>query len=309
MSDLLPTEIHMPGGTSSVPTPEGQYPTIHEAMQRVMNDVQSIAKADRNQQQNFSFRGIDAVMQAFGPAFREHGITCVPCRVEHGSETYTTSKGTQMRDVTVTVGYRFYGPAGDSIEAEVAGEAADAGDKATPKAMSVAFRTLLLQAFCVPTGDPDPDASSHERAPTADVRREDRPEPPIPRSWADIERAITKADNPLEAWALFEAFTRAACYYTFGTIDTSSLKKDEKDILFQHAGGATVWLQQNVPYDGPFLFFTEEWQRKAWAARLGGTMLEIPDYEPPEPPAPDPPDLDAEAELEASAADEADPPY
>ena len=285
-----------------------EIPSVIMALQHVMADVQAIAKTDRNVQQNFVFRGIDAVMQAVGPAFREHGVVCVPYHVELGSETYETSKNTKMRDVTATVTYRIYGPAGDYIEAQVAGESADVGDKATPKAMSVAYRTLLLQALTIPTGDPDPDASSHERAAAEPVRREERPEPPIPRSWADIERAITKADNPLEAWALFEAFTRAACYHTFGTIDTASLKKDEKDILFQHAGGATVWLQQNVPYDGPFLYFTEEWQRKAWAARLGGTMLEIPDYEPPEPPAPDPPDFDAELEAEARAA-EADQPY
>jgi len=56
------------------------------------------------------------------------------------------------------------GPGGDRLEATVAGEAMDAGDKATAKAMSVAFRIVLLQALALPTDDTDPDATSYERS-------------------------------------------------------------------------------------------------------------------------------------------------
>jgi hypothetical protein len=49
------------------------------------------------------------------------------------------------------------------------GEAFDMGDKATAKAMSVAYRTCLLQALTIPTDDPDPDESSYEQAPAAPV--------------------------------------------------------------------------------------------------------------------------------------------
>ena len=48
-------------------------------------------------------------------------------------------------------------------------EVVDSGDKATAKAMSVAFRTALLQALCLPTDEPDPDASSYERSSSEDV--------------------------------------------------------------------------------------------------------------------------------------------
>jgi hypothetical protein len=43
----------------------------------------------------------------------------------------------------------------------------DAGDKATAKAMSVAFRTALLQSLSLPTDDVDPDAHSYERSSAA----------------------------------------------------------------------------------------------------------------------------------------------
>jgi hypothetical protein len=41
----------------------------------------------------------------------------------------------------------------------------DSGDKATAKAMSVAYRTALLQVLCLPTDEPDPDSHTYERAP------------------------------------------------------------------------------------------------------------------------------------------------
>jgi hypothetical protein len=71
--------------------------------------------------------------------------------------------------VKVKVTYTFIGANGDSIKATVVGEAMDAGDKATAKAMSVAFRTALLQALSLPTDEPDPDSSSYERSSAKDV--------------------------------------------------------------------------------------------------------------------------------------------
>jgi hypothetical protein len=137
--------------------------TVVQALSDVMDDVQSVSKTQRNQTQNYNFRGIDAVVNAVGPALRKHGVIVVPVNAEWSDERYATSKGSQMRGVTITVTFRFYGPAGDFIDAQACGESADSGDKAVPKAHSVAFRTLLLQALCIPTDEPDPDALSHER--------------------------------------------------------------------------------------------------------------------------------------------------
>jgi hypothetical protein len=45
------------------------------------------------------------------------------------------------------------------------GEAMDSADKATNKAMSAAFKYVVMQTFCIPTeGDNDADATSHEVA-------------------------------------------------------------------------------------------------------------------------------------------------
>jgi hypothetical protein len=139
-------------------------PTVIEALSAVMGDVQAVGKTGRNTQQNYNFRGVDAVVNAVGPALRTHGVVVVPVAAAYEVEHYETRNGARMRGVTATVTFRFYGPAGDSIDAQVCGESSDAGDKATPKAHSVAYRTMLLQALCIPTDEPDPDEESHERA-------------------------------------------------------------------------------------------------------------------------------------------------
>jgi hypothetical protein len=84
----------------------------------------------------------------------------------------------------------------------------DSGDKATAKAMSVAMRTALLQALCLPTDEPDPDATSYERAPrAAKVTERDDPAPdtePVAESDGDLMAAIEAASTKSELNALVE---------------------------------------------------------------------------------------------------------
>lgn len=137
--------------------------TVHQALSKVMGDVQAVKKDSKNQAQRFNFRGIDAVMNAVGPALRKYGVTILPEDVEVHRSNGTTANGKQTAEVVVKVTYRIYGPAGDSIHGKVAAEAMDFGDKAIAKAMSVAYRTFLLQALTIPTDEPDPDGESYER--------------------------------------------------------------------------------------------------------------------------------------------------
>jgi hypothetical protein len=141
-------------------------PNVQQAWANVMAEVQGLGKHQRTDSGNrFNFRGVDDVMNAVGPVLRKHGVSVVPTAVTHHPENYSTKSGTAMRNVTVLVSYAIHGPAGDTMPGAAAGEAADSGDKATPKAMSVAFRTFLLQSLCLPTDEPDPDREQHERAP------------------------------------------------------------------------------------------------------------------------------------------------
>lgn len=146
-----------------------EQPSVFEAWSAVMGSVQAIEKNERNREQNFVFRGIDTVVNAVGPVLREHGVIVIPTAEDIQVERYTTSRGTSMKGATVRMRYTVHGPAGDSFSGVAYGEASDAGDKSVSKAQSVAYRVFLLQGLTIPTNEPDPDASSHERASLRDV--------------------------------------------------------------------------------------------------------------------------------------------
>lgn len=144
------------------------HPSITELLARVMADVDHVGKDGWNKTQSYNFRGIDAVLNRVGPAFRAYGIVPKPKLKKVTYETIAVGANrTPMTRCTVEVKYRFKGPAGDYEDVVVPGEAFDSGDKATAKAMSVAYRIALIQLLALPTTEPDPDESSYERAPAA----------------------------------------------------------------------------------------------------------------------------------------------
>ncbi len=131
-----------------------------ELVLAVMQEVQGLAKRDKNTHQNFNFRGIDAVVNAVGPALRKHGGFITPQIIEKSSEIMNG----KLNLVRLTVGFEVFGTEGEPIIGTVAAEAFDSGDKATAKAMSVAYRTFLLQLLCLPTDEPDPDSFTYDIA-------------------------------------------------------------------------------------------------------------------------------------------------
>lgn len=141
-------------------------PTVFQAMQNVMAEVTNVEKGDRfdggQHGAKFNFRGVDRTVKALSAAIRKHKVLIIPEKTTVAWQPVTTSQGKPAGRSEVTVTYRIYGPAGDSIPMEVPGEAMDSGDKSVSKAMSVAWRTGLLQAFFLPTGDPEPDTQEYE---------------------------------------------------------------------------------------------------------------------------------------------------
>jgi hypothetical protein len=179
-------------------------PNIFQGMAAVMTAVQAVRKDGRNTVQNFSFRGIDAVVNAVGPALREQGIIVAPDVRDFIYETITVGqKQSLMGHVRIVVAYTFWAQDGTSLTAVAAGEAMDAGDKATPKAMSVAYRTALLQALCIPTDDPEPDTETYERGPAARPRvTKSRPEPETPKSQPAPDKALRTDAQSKALWTL-----------------------------------------------------------------------------------------------------------
>ena len=140
---------------------------VHEAIAAVMREVTHVEKGDRVQggqgQPTFNFRGVDRTVNALSGAIRKHGLVILPAAA--GVPEFITVDGANGRKKTVVrvlVQYTIMGPDGDTLTGSALGEAMDNGDKAVSKAMSVAWRTFLLQTFFLPTDEPDPDSETHE---------------------------------------------------------------------------------------------------------------------------------------------------
>lgn len=145
---------------------------VHIAWLRVRNDVRAVAKSDRhieNGKLKYHFRGIEAALNAFGPATLRHGITVMAVDITTSYRDTKSSRGNPMRECTVVVTWQILGPKGDSLPLlKSAGESLDSGDKGTAKAQSLALRALLFNTGMIPTGDQEPEAVHVERgeAPT-----------------------------------------------------------------------------------------------------------------------------------------------
>lgn len=138
---------------------------VLEAMHAVMAEVTSVSKDDQfnGGQTRYQYRGVDRVVKAISGSMRKHKLVILPvCSAIPDYIPCTTAQGKPASMVRVLVTYRIYGPEGDSVEVTTPGEAMDSSDKAVSKAMSVAWRTALIQAFFLPTDEPDPDSENIE---------------------------------------------------------------------------------------------------------------------------------------------------
>lgn len=139
---------------------------------RVRRDIRAIGKGELYNAlgTKFNFRGVDTVVNVFGPVTLKHGINVMSSKVEATYGEKTTAKGSKMRECSVLVTWTIMGPMGDTLTLQTMGEALDTADKSTTKAQSVALRTLLLGFGLTPTHDKDPDADRIERGNDAPAR-------------------------------------------------------------------------------------------------------------------------------------------
>jgi hypothetical protein len=173
---------------------------VTEKILAVMADLTSLPKTDRNEHQRFTFRGVDAVVNAVGPLLRKHGLIVYPVKVKAVHTEISTGQGKPMTQCVVRVTYRWHAATakseiGDRLDVFTVGEAFDAGDKATPKAMSVAYRTMMLQTLCLPTDEPDPDSHTYTRDPQPVVESKPKPSPMVKRMWALMREHKPKEDG------------------------------------------------------------------------------------------------------------------
>jgi hypothetical protein len=110
----------------------------------------------------YRFRGIDDAMNEMSPILCNNKITVTPRYSDLVIQERAKDGGKFARFVTVKGSFTFATEDGSSVTAEAYGEAMDSGDKATIKAQSVAFRTVLFQQFIVPLMAMDTELDDYE---------------------------------------------------------------------------------------------------------------------------------------------------
>lgn len=153
---------------------------VYKAIADVQADIAQvgIAKKRKNTQgAGFNFRGIDDILNALGPMMPKHGLVVVPRMVERDSVERQSKSGGVLFFVTVKAEFDFVGVEDGSTKTATAfGEAMDSSDKATSKAMSVAWKNAAILTFQIPVeGLNDADAVTHQVKPEKKVI-----EPPFP---------------------------------------------------------------------------------------------------------------------------------
>lgn len=174
-------------------------PLILTALTKIGKAIaaEGIGKTRKNDSQGYKFRGVDEVMNAFAPLFAEQGVLILPKYTNRQCLERSSKNGATIFNVTIEGQFTFIHEDGSSITiGPLVGEAMDSADKATNKAMAVAFKYALFQTFCVPlegvTGG-DADEVTHEiAAPNPAPPKAIAHDPPSPKT---LELINTTLDN------------------------------------------------------------------------------------------------------------------
>jgi ribosomal protein L31E len=159
---------------------------IHEKIVEVLTAVGAVGKNEENKEQKFSYRGVDSVVNAVNPHLKAAGVFIAHEVLSHDLDRFENANKKIVTNVKVRVKYTWYAADGTFVENVAIGEGRDFADKASAKAMSVAFRTHLLQLLALPTNDRDPDAESIEM----DAAPTQAPAAPKAHTVADLQKQV-----------------------------------------------------------------------------------------------------------------------
>lgn len=165
---------------------------IFEKISEVMKRIEYLTKDDKVEFNNIKYKAIseEKVTTAVRKVLTEIGIVILPISQESTiTELIRTDKSVNQRaDVHTRYRIQNIEDVNDYIEVESNGSGVDTQDKAVGKAMTYAYKYMLLRTFAIPTGE-DPDKISSAET-DANIEKE-------------IERE--KTIQPIVADALTEA--------------------------------------------------------------------------------------------------------
>lgn len=136
---------------------------------------EGIPKARHNSADQYQYRSIDDITARLGPLLAKHRLCVLPRVLDRTLDERNGLGEGLLMHVTLRVMYTLVSvDDGSSHTVEAFGEALDGGDKATAKALSSAFKSAMLQTFCIPaSGSEDADATTAKLSRTTHL-----PEPP-----------------------------------------------------------------------------------------------------------------------------------
>lgn len=181
-----------------------ENPKIYAAIAGVIADCGIVGKDKVNKQQGFKYRSVDDVFNALHPALAKNKVVIIPTVVERQCEEVgKTKNGTAILKVICKVKYDIRAEDGSRVTSIIYGEGMDMGDKATNKAMAIAYKYLCFQVFCIPTEEmSDPDGESLEekiRTPKKQLeKKQEKPkEQPATTEPANDEAEDVKISQPM----------------------------------------------------------------------------------------------------------------
>jgi hypothetical protein len=189
-------------------------PHIYQAIAAVAGDLAGVGlpKSMTNPEEGYEYRSIDGLMNRLSPILAARKMCILPRVLERTSTDRSAQNNEILISVTLKVAFDLVScEDGSSHTIEVYGEALDRGDKATAKALTSAYKTAMLQTFCVPVlGSEDADASTFKLRQAAPHRTAAEQEPP--EGWerwsADIKAVIHSCETE-EAIARVQDSNRA----------------------------------------------------------------------------------------------------
>lgn len=132
-----------------------------------------ISKDSRNKQQNYQYRGIDALMNTLAPILAKHGVVILTNVTDSEYVERRTANGGLMYHHKVKVEFTIASEHGTVGPFSSHGECLDTSDKGTNKAIGAAYKYWLFTSLCVPT-DAHSDADAEQ--PEAVAPKQERPQ-------------------------------------------------------------------------------------------------------------------------------------
>lgn len=141
---------------------------LWQRISAVMNDIQYLAKDDRVKFGTTDYKAIseEKVTSAVRESLVKNGLVIVPFEQEHTKEGTLTTVNVRYKIVNID----------NPEEYEIlmsSGTGSDTQDKGVGKAMTYAYKYMLLRTFAIPTGE-DPDKISSEELDVKQKRTEER---------------------------------------------------------------------------------------------------------------------------------------